>query len=361
MAVGYDGTRTKIYEKVNIQKTLEAGKYYSITSLGKGNTLSCGTGTSIDSNGKISWSFSRGDTKSGIKADQIWQWESRDGAFYLYNPQSGHYFGGTANSQTTALYPQAKAQAWEAVCIDETKGQYTFNIKGTGNYMNSYSDVNTGLWTGGASDNNNIWKVQEVKSIKISIPASLYYAACYPFALELPEGVTAYVVSQTATDTYEGTDYKYAVLDSIAAGIIPAGMPVILHGAKATYSFNLVPNDSTTIEATNLLKGTTIKHLLAKESFLATIVETNNAGTTAIIKGNTTGTQVAANKSYLMREDIGNAEELYLAKRSNLTSIENIEEDSTPEILYTLDGKKAEKVESGKIYITSKGKKIYIK
>ena len=62
-----------------------------------------------------------------------------------------------------------------------------------------------------------------------------------------------------------------------------------------------------------------------------------------------------------MREDIGNAEELYLAKRSNLTSIENIEEDSTPEILYTLDGKKAEKVESGKIYITSKGKKIYIK
>ena len=361
MAVGYDGTRTKIYEKVNIQKTLEAGKYYSITSIGKGNTLSCGTGTSIDSNGKISWSFSRGDTKSGIKADQIWQWESRDGAFYLYNPQSGHYFGGTANSQTTALYPQAKAQAWEAVCIDETKGQYTFNIKGTGNYMNSYSDVNTGLWTGGASDNNNIWKVQEVKSIKISIPASLYYAACYPFALELPEGVTAYVVSQTATDTYEGTDYKYVVLDSIAAGIIPAGMPVILHGAKATYSFNLVPNDSTTIEATNLLKGTTIKHLLAKESFLATIVETNNAGTTAIIKGNTTSTQVAANKSYLMREEIGNAEELYLTKRSNLTSIENIEEDNTPEILYTLDGKKAEKVESGKIYITSKGKKIYIK
>lgn len=361
MAVGYDGTRTKIYEKVNIQKTLEAGKYYSITSVGKGNTLSCGTGTSIDSNGKISWSFSRGDTKSGIKADQIWQWEKRDGAFYLYNPQSGHYFGGTANSQTTALYPQAKAQAWEAVCIDETKGQYIFNIKGTGNYMNSYSDVNTGLWTGGASDNNNIWKVQEVKSIKISIPASLYYAACYPFALELPEGVTAYVVSQTATDTYEGTDYKYAVLDSIAAGIIPAGMPVILHGAKATYTFNLVPNDNTTIEATNLLKGTTIKHLLAKESFLATIVETSNAGTTAIIKGNTTGTQVAANKSYLMREDIGNAEELYLAKRSNLTGIDNIEADATPETLYTIDGKKVERVESGKIYITSKGKKIYIK
>ena len=361
MAVGYDGTRTKIYEKTNIQKTLVAGKYYSITSVNKGNALSCGTSTSIDSNDKISWNLARSATKSGIKADQVWKWEKRDDNFYLYNPQSDHYFGGTANNQTNELYTRTKAPAWEAVCIDEDKEHYIFNIKGSGNYINSYSDVNTGLWTGGASDNNNIWKVQEVTSIRISIPASLYYAACYPFAIELPEGVTAYVVSQTATDSYEGTAYEYAVLDSIAGNIVPANMPIILHGAKATYTFNIIAGDDTSIEVANLLKGATIKRVLAKETFLSTIAETSEAGTTALIKSMSTSTSAAANKSYLMKEDIGNAGLLYLGKRSNLTAIGNIKADETSETIYTLDGRKAEKLQRGKIYITSKGKKIYIK
>ena len=361
MAVGFDGTRAKIYEKTNIQKTLEAGKYYCITSSGKGNALSCGASTLVDSNGKVSWSLSRSATKSGIKAEHVWMWEESNGSYYLYNPQSGHYFGGTANSQTSELYTKAKAPAWEAACTDETKEQYILNIKGSGNYLNSYSDVNTGLWTGGASDPNNIWKIQEVKSIKISIPASLYYAACYPFALELPEGVAAYVVSETATDSYEGETFEYAVLDSIESSIIPANMPVMLHGTKATHVFNLVPGDNTVIEAANLLKGTALKRNVAKETFLSTVGETSAAGTTALIKGMASSTQVAANKSYLMREDVGNAEQLYLAIRSNLTGIEEIEAEDGNEAIYTLDGKKAEKIESGKIYITSKGKKILVK
>ncbi len=361
MAVGYDGTRTRIYENINIQKTLEAGKYYSITSVGKGNALSCGASTFTDSNGKITWNLSRSTTKSGIKADQIWQWEERNGNFYLYNPQSSHYFGGNANSLTSELCTRTKAPAWEAACIDEAKGQYILNIKGSGNYLNSYSDVNTGLWTGGASDNNNIWKIQEITSIKISIPANLYYAACYPFALELPEGVTAYVVGETATETYDDTNYEYAVLDSIAGSIVPAYMPVILHGAKATYTCNIIPGDSTTIETPNLLKGTTIKRALTKETFLATIAETSEAGTTALIKGSTTSTQIAVNKSYLMRVELNNAEQLYLGKRSNLTSIDTIGAYENIGTIYTLDGRKAERLEQGRIYITSKGNKIFVK
>ena len=363
MAVGFDGTRTKIYEKVNIQKTLEANKYYCITSVGKGNALSCGASTLIDNNGKISWSLQRSATKSGVKPEHVWQWKEEGGKYYLYNPQSGYYFGGTANNQTSELYAKAKAPAWEAVCIDETKEYYIFNINGSGNYMNSYSDVNTGLWTGGASDNNNIWKVQEVTSTKISIPSSLYFAAYYPFALELPEGVKAYVVSETATSTYDGETYEYAVLDSIEGNIVPANMPVILHGAKATYTMNIIADDNTTIEATNLLKGATVKRAHAKESFLATLSETSKAGTTGIIKMVSSSTQVSANKSYLMKEDVGNATELYLAVRSSLTGIENIEADekTTEKRYYNLDGTEARKLKSGRIYITSDGNKIYVK
>ena len=205
--------------------------------------------------------------------------------------------------------------------------------------------------------------MQEVTSTKISIPSSLYFAACYPFALELPEGVKAYVVSETATSTYDGETYEYAVLDSIEGNIVPANMPVILHGAKATYTMNIIADDNTTIEATNLLKGATVKRAHAKETFLATLSETSKAGTTGIIKMVASSTQVSANKSYLMKEDVDNATELYLAIRSSLTGIDNIEadENATEKRYYNLDGTEARKLESGRIYITSDGKKIYVK
>ena len=64
-----------------------------------------------------------------------------------------------------------------------------------------------------------------------------------------------------------------------------------------------------------------------------------------------------------MKEDVGNATELYLAVRSSLTGIENIEADekTTEKRYYNLDGTEARKLKSGRIYITSDGNKIYVK
>lgn len=360
MAVGYDGTRIKIYEKENIQKSLEAGKFYRIISQGKGNALSCGASTTIDANGNIAWSLARA-MKSSAKIDQIWKWESRNGKNYLYNPQSGCYFGGTAKQQTNALVVEKEAKEWEAICVDENKSTYIFKFADTGNYLNSYSETNTGLWTDAASDPNNIWKVEEVGSITVSIPGYGYVAACYPFALQPAEGLTAYAVSAKATYNHEGTDYEYAVLENIGSSIIPANMPVIISGTTGNHQLSIIADDNTTVSTTNLLKGTTLKKTLTKGEFLSTLSATSEAGTTATLKTSSSATQVQPNKSYLLKENVGGATQLYLGIKEILTSIDDIDEDTGNIEFFNLDGTPATKLHKGNIYITSEGKKIIIK
>ncbi|MBR5511492.1 MAG: M60 family metallopeptidase [Bacteroidaceae bacterium] len=362
VAVGYDGTRSRIYENTNIQKGLTANRYYCIKTSSNNMALSCGTGTSVNESGKITWNLARVSTKSGVKSYHIWQWKRRGNSYYLYNPQSGCYFSGNANQKTDELVDEAKAPAWEAACTNEEKSLFTFNIKGTGNYLNAYSETNTGLWTGGASDNNNIWKVEEVTSIKITIPTSQFLGACYPFAMELPEGVTAYVVGATATGSYNGAEYEYAVLEAIDSNIVPENMPVILAGENSTYTINIIPEDETEIAKTNLLKGTNLKKTMTKGSFLASITEAAEAGTTSAIGVASAATEIAINKSYLLKKDVANAERLYLDTNGSLTAIEPVASDSeSPATLYSLDGKKVENPVRGRIYVTSEGKKILVK
>ncbi len=358
MAVGYDGTRTKIYEKENIQKTLVPNHYYRITA--RGGALSCGANTMALADGTLKWTFARASKAAG-KADQVWMWQQRGDDTYLYNPQSGHYFGGKANAKTDQLCAEADAPAWEAICVDETKNTYTFNIKGSGNYMNAYSETNTGLWTGGASDPNNVWTVEEVTSFPLSIPSYQYAVACYPFALETAEGLTAYFISGTGTYNHEGTDYEYALLEEIPGTVVPAHMPVVYSGKAGNYNLAIVPEDNTAPATPNLLHGVTLKTVLPAGTFLGTVAGSTEAGTTASIKSTSSGTQVAANKAYLLKSEVEDATLLYFGLKTTLTGIDKIEGDEGGEKFFRLDGTPASALQKGRIYVTSDGKKVLVK
>ena len=180
--------------------------------------------------------------------------------------------------------------------------------------------------------------------------------------MELPEGVTAYVIGATATGSYNGTEYEYAVLEAIDSNIVPENMPVILAGENSTYTMNIIPEDETEIAKTNLLKGTNLKKTMTKGSFLASITEAEEAGTTSAIGVASAATEIAINKSYLLKKDVANAERLYLDTNGSLTAIEPVASDSeSPTTLYSLDGKKVENPVRGRIYVTSEGKKILVK
>jgi hypothetical protein len=360
MAVGYDGTREKIYAKTNQQKSLEANKFYTITSMGKGNALSCGANTSINQSGTISWSLERATLSSSFNF--VWYLEKRDGKTYLYNPQSNSYFTGKDGAKTTELCDKASAPYFEAACVDETKGTYTFSLNGGGQYINSYNATETGLYGGGAGDANNIWKVEEISTFTFSIGNSGHYLACSPVALQLPEGLEAFVVGEHKVLNYEGTDYTYLALDKVEGNIIPARMPVVLAGTPGKYNLTLVAEDNTQPTTPNLLKGTTLKLTgISRATLLYNATLTSDAGTTATVKLATTNTTVPINRAYLLTSDVDGATQVYLQSRDFVTGIGNVESTTASPIFYSPNGTRANKLQSGRIYITSEGKTILVK
>ncbi|MBO5676162.1 MAG: M60 family metallopeptidase [Bacteroidaceae bacterium] len=359
MAVGYDGTRQKIYEKYNYQKALEGNKFYTIVSKGKGGALSCGSGTSISTDGNITWNLQRASLSTS--ANFVWFLEKRDGKTYLYNPQSDSYFTGTANSETMELCPKSKAPYFDATIVSESENTYTFNMNSSGQYMNSYTNTNTGLWSGGSSDVNNIWKVEEVKTINLTIQNTGYYNACCPFAIEIPESIQAYVVGEVVNATYEGEEFSYAVLDKVGGNIVPARMPVILMANPGSYTATLIAEDSTPHTTPNILKGSTLKLTgLTKGTIMSVISASTDAGSTGMMKP-TTGTTVAANRAYLLNTDFNNAAQVYLQTRDVITDINDINATEKNVTYYELNGTRATKLQGGRIYITSTGKRILVK
>lgn len=358
MAVGYDGTRTKIFEQSNVRIGLADNGYYRIISNGRGNALSCGTSTSVDASGKITWKMNR-EAKSDRSIEQIWMWQQNgEDTYLLYNPQSDSYFAKKEDGAQTKLYTKADAPAWEATCVDKAKK--TFTLSAQGSYLNAYSETQTGFYGGGAGDPNNIWTLERVTTVPVTIPTRAHINICYPFPLEIPEGMTAYVVSSTGAYDFEGTSFDYALLEEIKGNVIPARMPVILNGKSGTYNLNIAESDGEKTTTTNLLHGATLRTSLEKGSFLSTMATSTEAGTTAAIKTGT-ASSVTANKSYLLKSEVKDAEQLYLSPKSLHDGISGIKAEKDGDQFYDLNGVRADKLQKGHIYVTSEGKKILVK
>ena len=362
VAVGYDGTRKMIYGQANEVKGLESGFYYNISSKNDGTALACGTTTQRDLNGDIAWNINRASTNVTGAADQVWFWEAVDGGYYLKNMQTGLYFSCEPGENMTDLKEIGEASLLEAVCIDEEEGLYAFRLAGSNNYITAASSEITGVKFGGGTDESNQWKVQKVEEFKLSIPTAKVLAACYPFAMAIPEELTAYVVTGTGKWTYDTKEYNYAYIEEVQGGVVPAYMPVIYVGTKkADYYVALFPGDNTPLVGNNLLHGTTIRTNLTKGEFLVTAASTTVGGAIMTLKAPTNTSIVAANKSYLLKNEVGGVATVYLADKKTVTSIDGVDAEEAEVVLYDINGVRVVTPEKNGIYITSSGKKVLVK
>ena len=361
VAVGYDGTRKMIYGQAKEVKGLESGVYYNISSKNDGTALTCGASTKRELTGEITWQIERAQVNLTGAADQVWFWEPADGGFLLRNQQTGLYVSCASGDNLSELKEKDEASLLEAVCMDEAEGLYAFRLAGTNDYLVAVSDKITGIKFGGSDDGSNLWKVQEVKEFKLSIPTAKLLAACYPFAMAIPGDVTAYVVTGAGKSTYDGKTYDYAYIEEVQGGVVPAYMPVIYVGTtKADYNVALLPADKTPLVENNLLHGTTIRGYLPKGEFLGTVAATTAAGAVMTLKGSTSSSGVQANKSYLLKSEVGGVLTVYLADK-NVTSIAGVDADEDAAELYDLNGVKVSVPERNGIYVTSTGKKVLVK
>ncbi|MBP3689306.1 MAG: M60 family metallopeptidase [Bacteroidaceae bacterium] len=354
-AVGYDGERKIIFR--GQAPVLQAGKFYSIVSNSQGGALTCGVATSTDQDDEISWSVTRA-AESASKADQIWTVESYANNKYLYNPQSDCYLGGDANTAFTQLFPFEEAAYYRFDCVDESESTWTVALRGEGQYLNSYSSTNTGYWSGGSGDPNNIWVIKEVTDFNVTINSYGFLNVCLPFAVSLPTGYTANVV----TEIKKVGDVTFAIMERLW-GVVPARTPVILLGKKSsTCKLKLIYGNDTAAPAVNLLKGSTLKRTgYTKYSVLSTSA-TGDAKDFDCAEGALKAsslTYVAINKAFLQTADVGNISIAYLTLDDNPTGIADITEDDIMacEEVYDLHGRKVEKTSKGGIYIIN-GRKV---
>ena len=361
VAVGYDGTRKMIYGKANEVKGLDAGVYYNISSKNDGAALSCGTTTQREITGEITWNIKRAKANVSGAADQVWLWEAVDGGFRLKNMQTGLYFSCASGDNMSDLKEVGEASLLEAVCMDEEEGIYAFRLAGSNDYITAASSEITGVKFGSAADESNLWKVQEVKEFKLSIPTSKLLTACYPFAMAIPDEVAAYVVTGAGKWTYDTKQYDYAYIEQVQGGVVPAYMPVIYVGTtKADYNVAVLPTDNTPLVEKNLLHGTTIRTYLTKGDFLGTVASTTVAGATMTLK-TSTSSGIYPNKSYLLKSEVGNVTTAYLADKKSVTSIDGVNVDDAGLELFDLNGVKVAVPERNGIYVTSAGKKVLVK
>lgn len=359
VAVGYDGTREKIYMQKNIVKGLVANKFYTFTNAGRGGTLSCGAGTTIAPNGTIAWNISRAAKSTAM--DQIWRLEKEGSEFYIHNPQCGLYLPGKANEIITSLSPKSNSSTWEIKCVDEQNDVYTLKSTTIGQYLNAHTNTNTGFWSTGAGDPNSRWTVEEVTSVNVTVPISGYYTVCYPMALDLPKGVMAYYISEISERTYGEETYTYAIMEQVETSWIPEGMPVIIKGAPGKYDFTFHISGTTEVEKTNVLHGTTMKLTgITRSSGLFDVTSTQNAGTSATMKTKAGISEIPANRAYMLRNEIG-VSQVYLQTSDNMTTgIQNVDCDDMDDALYELNGVRVIKPQRGQIYVTSTGKKVLV-
>lgn len=127
----------------------------------------------------------------------------------------------------------------------------------------------------GYQDNKKCdWSIELVTELPLEISSAKVTSICVPVELEIPEGITAYIL--TGKEIADGnhlrvTDYEAFTdgtpvynLVPIECGIIPAGLPVIIKGNAGVHYFPINYNADDEKESDGTLKSDELKEEIAK-------------------------------------------------------------------------------------------------
>lgn len=175
--------------------------------------------------------------------------------------------------------------------------------------------------------------------------------------MTLPDGLKAYVASGVTADGIELTEIGRT---------IPAYTPVLLEDTKKGGWFTLaIVNDREAPQAyggMNLLEGSTARRVGFSEGDYYALVQSRTK--VVFAKNGSAVTAVPANKAYLPSEKVAasaSAGTLNLYVGGTTTGIDAaIATGAKAETYYDLNGRRVLYPSNG-IYVTSKGKKVFIK
>lgn len=337
-------------------KSVEAGKYYVIQNA---NTFDDDNLKSIYENPdgqNIAWNTV---TQS---AAELWQFEpAANGEYLIKSANTGKYI----RYESDGVCAKMGTDADRPFTIAPGADNYTFGLWCYGTDRGDYSDMTPHTADGfGVIGGTNVleggyvstykgsrfaaWNLVEVSSVKLTVGAAGWATANFPFAVTLPTGVKAYVVSAAADGVATLTE---------VTGTVPAQTPVLIKAAATTYDLAISAEAAEPVSG-NLLSGTLIATAVPAETRAYILVNDETDGVGFYLMNNDDRT-IGANKAYLTLPASVDATSLSLkSDDGTITGINGVEVSAGADApVYDLQGRRLPQVPEKGIYIQN-GKKI---
>ena len=155
-------------------------------------------------------------------------------------------FSGTVYLESE--YSYAKEHTLNSSTVPEGKREVTMTVSTSTNVVYIQTSMVGKIWgvevTYKQENYEGYTTTPQAVATSVTVGATGYASFVYPYAVKQPEGLEAFVVTQTPTTSVRLTT---------VAGDIPANTPVVLKGTAATYDMELADGDVDAI-AGNLLK-----------------------------------------------------------------------------------------------------------
>lgn len=283
-------------------------------------------------------------------ADQMFSFiPTADGSetYYLYNGNYQLYLGPLTATETqpAVLATNDGAGVWSVEMRTSGRSSIVCENK-TGSYAGLHLAGDTKRlvpWTTGAEASQ--WYIEPVDEYSVTIDEYGYAAINLPFAVTLPDGVTAYVAERAAS--VNGIDC--VLIYSVEGSVIPAKTPVLLEAAPGTYALSVGGEGA--LDATNCLSG-----MLKAGNVSGGNIYTLSGGVFA--KRAAASGILPANSAYISAENL--TESLSLVKDYD-TGVDAVVGDNAVNVkIYNLNGHEVKNPVRG-IYVTSDGRKIFVK
>lgn len=277
-----------------------------------------------------------------LRADMLWSFLPAEAAGQsLIRNANGEYFGkaDVGSAPLTVNVDAAEAASYrfgfneQGDWIIRNDDKLTLNAPATSPVV-AYNSI------------NSRWTIEEVVQVTIDIDGSRYATRCFPFAVRLPEGLTAYIAEPPTRDMVK--------LVATGSDIVPAHTPVVLFAdreAAVSFTCPILYDNNDTPLSPNALMGT---RAIRPAPFSAYVLGTEPSGTQFYRLSPTV--DMPANLAYLPQTS--ESALLKVVFDGEPTGIDRVEGKEIPEIYYDLRGSRVTKLESGHIYLNNRGEKF---
>lgn len=321
--------------------------------------------TAYNANHNINRVVSRSDANSAL-VPQIWQFVKVGNRYALCNVNNhcrcAFFANGNLDMPVDENYTTATATIKPVlstatndnslVSLTLTGADKVFGLRGVKDNQNVNRFIGTNIYS--ANDPANIWQIEKVTTVPVSITDAKYATVAFPFATKVTtDGVKAYYATDAANGMITLVEYP--------EGIIPANEGALLYNEAGATTANL------TVEATDkTVEGNKLMPATAKRSGFAAnetyVLAKNSANEAAFLKNGLT--VVPANKAYIAAETIpadNNGSNVLNFNFGQVTGINGVVAADKAGVQYfDLQGRRVLYPAHG-IFVTNTGKKVFVK